>query len=758
MRFFLTAVVLALAFLSLSLPLISALADPVIVALTVMPPPPSGPGDVLVPPQPQVKSRGYVLEKINLDAVIEGQKADCTLKYVIYNPGKTPLEVDFLVPLPEGGQVTGLTLLNGKTELVGEIYDKEQALAIYQKIVSQMRDPALLEYAGRSTYRARVFPVPPGQRQTLELHFDYLAPKSEGRVSLAFPLAGPLTQGFAPELDIHVVIKESEGLSASAVYSPLAGVDIKHQKGQEAVVSFKDEDQPVPNFFRLHYNLESGPLGALVLSHKPEEKEDGFFLFLADPVLDLQAEKKVSKNVVFVLDKSGSMNGPKFEQAKGALRFILERLGQEDSFNLVDYNERVVAWKPELMAMSPENRDSALNYVDNLRSGGTTNIEEALKTAFNLVDDPSLPNYIIFLTDGQPTAGVTGEVQLAQVAREANTTKEARLFAFGLGFNVNSRLLDRLSGQAGGTSVFVDPDENLETQVSTFFSRLTTPALTRPVLSAKTNLNRVIPEILPDLFTGQQQVVVGRYPKGGATTFTLAGGRGGKKESFEYPVTLSSKATADGEFIAGVWAQRRIGEIIDALDLAQGEPNPELVAELVSLSKKYGILTPYTSFLALEDQDITRPAALAPLAQANMRVLGETVGRQANYQRSVKAKMRMADSAPPAPSGAIARQEAQMMASMDQTVVQAQEAGRGGSLNLPQQWGGRTFFFKSGQWQGENLTEKDLKNPKTIVQLSEEYFELASRLEARELVWLTRSEPILFQHEGLNYLIEPVKP
>lgn len=690
----------------------------------------------------------YVLESLELDVTIDGQKARCTLKYVIFNPGNRDMEVDFLAPLPPNGTITGLTLFDGKKEMPGNVYNKNEAWNIYRDIVANLKDPALLEYAGRDTFRARIFPVPANGRQTLELTFDYLVSKNDGQAAFNFPLAGPVTLGQKPALNVHVVVKNANGVSG--LYSPVPNASIKQEKGMDSVVTYQSSGQPVLDYFQLFFKLDAGPLGGLVLSHKPSQNEDGFFMFLAEPALNMTDNIEVSKNVVFVLDKSGSMSGPKFSQATEALRFILERLNEKDNFNLVDYNGDIYAWQPELAAMTPENRKAALAYVDNLRANGNTDIEGALKESFRMISDPTAPNYVIFLTDGQPTVGETNEMRLAEIAAKANPQNSARLFAFGVGYDVNARLLDRLSGQANGTSVFVAPDENLETKVASFFARLTTPALTGPSLKAGTNLNRVMPQVLPDFFTGQQVVVVGRYPKGGAATFTLTGRQGDKDQTYIYNVNLAEGPTQDGAFIASIWAQRRIGEIIDMLDL-KGH-NQELVDELVQLSKKYGILTPYTSFLALEDQAITADEKLQEIAAENVTIMDDTVGQSANKQREIKGGMKTVNSAPAPMSSKLDEMEA--YAALDKQVA---SAGNFNKMHAPNNWAGQIFFYKNGQWQAENLKEKDLAKPVNIVQLSDEYFELAQQLSPDEMVWLTQKDPVLFNHNGVTYLIEPVK-
>ena len=711
----------------------------------------------------------YELEKIGLTAEINGQKARCTLKYVIYNPGNSPIEVDFLAPLPTEGTVTGLVLFDGQKEMPGNVYNKDEAFKIYSEIVASLRDPALLEYAGRGLFRARIFPVPPKGRQTLELNFDYLVEKNDDQIGFSFPLAGPLTAGRTPEQDIHLVIKNVAGLSG--IYSPEDGAVVKHESGRDAVVTF-NRKAPVQNRFRLYFSTAPSELGGVVLSHKPNQNEDGFFLFMADPVLSAQSSAKASKNVIFVLDKSGSMNGPKFEQARKALRFILERLNPEDNFNLIDYNSRVYSWQPELMNMNPENRSLALSYVDNLRSGGSTNIESALTTSLDMMTKSSQSGYVIFMTDGQPTEGEGNEMKLAEIAKKANRNNAARLFSFGVGFDVNARLLDRLSGQAGGSTVFVDPDEDLEASVSSFFSRFTTPALTKPSLNGTLPVNRVLPETLPDLFSGQQMVVVGRYPKGGETTFTLSGQQGEKTATYTYKVNLADGPSSDGQFIAAFWAQRRIGELIDQIDMAGGKPSQELVDELVQLSKEYGILTPYTSFLALEDQAITNRDELVPLAADNLSIMSESVGASANAQRDFKNRaIDFSGYYRNHPSLAEAEQQLSKTASMDKQVNRARAAATPApsdatgnlspqrpsapKVNAPMQLAGQTFFYKKGQWQAADLSDDDLKSPTVIQQFSEEYFTLAGQLGAEEMVWLSQKESVIFKFKGTTYLVEP---
>ncbi|MDR1546343.1 MAG: VIT and VWA domain-containing protein, partial [Deltaproteobacteria bacterium] len=561
-------------------------------------------------PMPLPRDSGLVVEALELKADIDGQKAKITLNQTVRNTGRGPLEFDFLVPLPFGGAVSGLVASVDGQELVGQIHGREEALAVYRSIVEQMRDPALLEYAGRDLYRARIFPIPPGRASTLTLSAELLVPKNDGRLDFIWPLAGPLTQGRTPERQSVVV--NLRGRKIGGVYTPLSEAKVTALSPEAARVELTADHAPALPAFQLHWREDSGKMGGLVLSHKPEQGEDGFFLFLAEPAFATEV-KQIPKSVIFVLDRSGSMEGHKFAQAKGALEFVLERLAPEDSFGLVDFSGEASLWRPELEAMTPAAKASAVQYVKNLRAGGGTNIGAALTAGFKLAA-AGRPTYALLLTDGEPTEGLTDELPLAAAAASANSLG-ARVFAFGVGHGVNARLLTRLASQASGTAIFVAPEASIEEKVSAFFAKLVNPALVRPQLTASRTVNRLEPSTLPDVFFGGQTVVVGRYPQGGPTVFTLRGQEDGQEAIHAHRTTLAEGPSEGGDFVARLWAQRRIGAILEQIDL-RGE-NPELVAELVGLSKKYGVMTPYTSFLALEGEALTDGAALQDRASRN---------------------------------------------------------------------------------------------------------------------------------------------
>ncbi|MDR1084723.1 MAG: VIT and VWA domain-containing protein [Deltaproteobacteria bacterium] len=713
---------------------------------------PSPMNDMLPPVlPPAAQAEFYSVERLELDIKIDGQLVRAVLRQTVRNTGASLLEMDYLVPLPTESEISGLILLADGQELAGKIYDRKEAFAVYQQIVQQIKDPALMEYVGRGLFRARIFPIPPKEARTLELSLQYMLQKKDDVLTLNFPLAGPLTKGkTVSNQEVKVSLVNVPNLAN--VYSPISGVEV--EEGEEVKVSYSAESSPALDNFPLYIKQQEGSLGAMILSHKPDDKEDGYFLFLAEPSLAESDEAfETGKEVIFVLDTSGSMVGKKFGQAVQALKFVLERLKPEDSFNLVDFNSRVSSWAKEPRIMTPENRKQALDYLSNLRAAGGTNIERALTESLKMAGLQGKPTYLLFLTDGEPTTGKTGEKELALLAQK-NNQKSVRIFSFGVGFGVQARLLDRLSGDAGGITVYVNPEDNLEDKVALLYSRLESPVLTNPKLTVDLKTNRLIPGKMPDIFQHNQTLVVGRYPAGGSVKFTLTGQAGGKSQEFTFPGVLARESDPNGEFVELLWAQRRVGEIVDYIDLNQLKDGPEfeeLAGELLTLAKKYGILTPYTSFLALENISLTDNRANARAVGRNLDIIQEVTGSSATVQRGRKQDL-MAAAAPmkPVPE-AEAKAQFEAMADMDMAA-----AGSGDKMIPPKQLGSKNFFLKNGQLMDGSLTEADLKKIVEIEQFSPEYFVLAGEVAPEGSSWLSQTTPVVFKHKSKVYLIKPV--
>ena len=398
-------------------------------------------------------ARSYEIREVSIDARVRDQVAEVQVSQTFHNPGSSQLEAEFLFPLPEEGAIQNFVLLVDGKELPGRLMPKDEARRIYEDIVRTKRDPALLEYMGRGLYRTSVFPIPPGADRKLTMRYTQLCKRDRDVVEFAYPLG---TQKFTTKpiqsLRLDVSIQSKEPIKS--VYCPTDDASIRRNGDREASVSLERRDVIPSADFRLVYTLAEGTIGASVLSFRPSESEDGYFLLLASPQIKAADVPIQPKTVVFVLDRSGSMSGKKIEQARNALKSVLNNLRDDDLFNIVVYDDRVESFKPELQRFSSQVREEAIRFVDNIREGGSTNIDEALRASLGMIVDDRRPSYVIFLTDGLPTAGETRELNIADHCRQANA-RHARLFCFGVGYDVNARLLDRISGGNSGVSEYV---------------------------------------------------------------------------------------------------------------------------------------------------------------------------------------------------------------------------------------------------------------------------------------------------------------
>jgi Ca-activated chloride channel family protein len=681
------------------------------------------------------------IESVDVRADIQDQAAKVRVSQVFRNPSSIPMEAQVLFPLPEGAAVSGLTLLVDGKELTGRLMGHDEARRIYEEIVRRRRDPALLEYMGRDLFQTSVFPVSPGGESTVQLQYSQLLKKDSGLITFGLPL-GTAKHSEKPVEHLTVSVNIAAPSPIRTVYSPTHEVDISRTDGSRAAVKLSLNNIASPDDFRLLYSTDSNPVGLNVISYKPNDNEDGYFALLATPDTRADHTVKLAKTVVFLCDRSGSMSGPKIAQVKSALQYLLHQLDSADTFNIVAYDSEVEAFRPELQRANAAAIDAAIAWVGGISAGGGTNIDGALHTGLRMLTDSSRPNYLLFMTDGEPTVGERSETQIAANAAQANKVN-ARLFAFGVGYDVNARLLDRLARELRGTSIYVRPNENIEAPVSTFYGKIAAPMMTGVGVDIQLDgglVARVYPRQMPDLFRGDQLVLVGRYRKGGDAKIALTGEAGGKKVDFTYHANFAERSADDSNgFVARLWATRRIGEIIDDMDL-HGR-NQELVDELVALSQKYGILTPYTSFLTEDSVNLTARAAnnvfAADSVSKQMAVVG---GQPGVMQREAKAQFQNAITVQAAASPAAGR------------------GGRGAPEEARMQQVGQKVFFKKGKsWQDSSVTADQAEHAVHVAQFSKEYFDLAASHGGVMAQYLALDEPVLVNLGTQTYQIDPEK-
>ena len=672
----------------------AAIADGVMIVEPPMPRPIVPPPHPRPEPVPEPLPVKYHRVKVEID----GNIATTTIDQVFKNDHAVDLEGTYIFPLPEEAAITEFAMFADGKRMTGEVLDKDKARKIYEDIVRRMRDPGLLEYMGRNMFRARVYPIPKNGEKRIELVYKETLHYDAGTYRYIYPLN---TERFSPKPleEVSISVRARSRIPIKAMYSPSHDVDVTVEKN-EARCGYEAKNIKPDKDFILYYTVSEKDIGLSLLTHR-KPGEDGYFMLLVSPG-DIEG-RAIDKDIVFALDTSGSMSGEKMKQARDALRFCLNSLGKGDRFNLVNFATSVTPWKDELVTADADNVRNALGFVDKLAARGGTNIDEALVAAASQFRDAGRPRMLVFLTDGQPTVGITEIKHILENLAAANKAG-ARLFVFGVGNDVNTHLLDKIAEAHRGVPEYVRPQEDIEVKVSSFYRKVSEPILADTKLDMPgVRTSDSYPTALPDIFRGTQLLLFGRYQGDGATRIVLSGKVSGQGKEFVHEGTFS-REEGGNEFIPRIWATRKIGYLMNEIRL-NGEKK-ELVDEIIRLSKEHGIMTPYTSFLILEkDEDFKRwgiPEAEAP----QVRSAGT------RYESRMRAS-----------AGADSVEGAMDIGAMKSSKTVSRPHASLPAARTVKHIGDKTFYLQQdGSWV-DAKSDKRLR-VKKIAYLSDDYFEL----------------------------------
>ena len=553
---------------------------------------------VLIPKDASLPALAIKSQRV--DIRIKDGVANVKVDQVFKNSVDRDLEAIYVFPLPENASIADFAMTIDGKRVSGELVEKDKARGIYEEIVRRMKDPGLLEHMGGNLFRVSVYPVRRNSEQRIELTFSQPLEFESGLYRLVYPLrTGETSSRTLEDFTVGARIVSAEPIKT--VYSPSHAVGITRKGDHEAVVGFEENRSLLDRDFVLYYAVSRKDFGLSLLTHAVKG-EDGFFIAMIAPPAAPPEELRMAKDVVFVFDTSGSMAGKKIEQARGALAYGIRRLNPGDRFNVIRFSTDVEPYRDGWVDVDDKARDSALEFVRRIEARGGTAIDEALRSALSLKYDKNRPSMILFLTDGKPTLGETEPEPILANVTKANGGKDAaerRIFVFGVGDEVNTLLLDKLAARNGGLSSYVKPEEDIEIKVSGLADKISYPVLTHPVLTVdKLRVKQVHPQALQDLFCGEQVLVFGRYEGSGHVAVRLTGEVNGKKREYVFEDTFPA-VNADNEFVPRLWATRRVGHLLD--EIRQRGEDPELKQEVVRLGKEYGIMTPYTSYLVLEN-------------------------------------------------------------------------------------------------------------------------------------------------------------
>ncbi len=704
---------------------------------------------------------------VKVNTRITDQVAVTAVDQEFYNPNPARLEGTFVFPIPKGAHINKFTMeIDGK-QVEAELLPADKARRIYEDIVRKLKDPALLEYAGRDVFKVRIFPIEPNSKKRITLSYTELLKADDGLVSYVLPLN---TEKFSakPVKNVSVKVDLESKRPLKSIYSPSHAVEVKRNGANRATAGYEASDVQPDTDFALYFAPEKDEIGVNLLTHRTGG-EDGYFLLLASPGVDVKERQVVMKDVAFVLDTSGSMAGKKLDQAKKALQFCVENLNDGDRFELIRFSTEVEPLFDKLVEATKANRTKAEDFIKDLRPIGGTAIDDALRKALALrPSQGDRPFVVIFLTDGRPTIGTTDEDQIVTGVKKASEG-HTRVFCFGIGTDVNTHLLDRITEDTRAVSQYVLPEEDLEVKVSTFFSKIKEPVLANPTLKFTGDIRatKLYPSPLPDLFKGEQLVLVGRYSGKGDSAVIVEGTVNGTEKKLTYEVRFPGEST-ENEFIPRLWATRRVGYLLDEIRL-HGE-NAELREEVTDLARKYCIVTPYTAYLILEDEAQRNvPAPMRSLqsfdadggARREARQAWEEYKMDRSGDRAVAgarygiALKDAVAAAPAASAGALEASKALGLPAGSAVGSEATPANRNKErlLQYAQQAqfvAGKNFFQNDKQWI-DSAVQKQPNAKRVRIQFgSPEYFDLMAK-HSKVLPWLALGQNVQFIYNDILY-------
>ncbi|MHC5064359.1 MAG: VIT domain-containing protein [Planctomycetota bacterium] len=539
---------------------------------------------------------------LTVKANIKDGVASTEVIQVIKNAGHRPLEATWLLPLPAGAIADHFTMTMGGKEVSGQILPPDKARHIYESIVRSRRDPGLLEYVGQGCLRARIFPIPAKGQVRVRVRYRQVLDPRDGLFEWSYPFRAARLQGRTPQrvvLDLQI----NSRTPIKNLYSPNPTLDLAKKGDHQARVSMELDQSSYPTQdTRVYYSVSAEKVGLDLLTYR-KGNAPGYYLMMLAPQEEWPQTEHASKTVQFVIDTSGSMQGEKIQQAKAALRFFVQSLNPADKFNIIPFSTEARPFFVVPQEVNETNLAKALRLIESIAARGGTNIEDALSKALaggypSSTEDKGEVRIMVFLTDGQPTVGLTDPEDLLTGITNRNTNG-TRIFVFGVGSQVNTKLLDKIAEQSGGDRDYVREDEDIEIKTSALLTKLSHPVLTNLRLSVDgLEISETMPNKLPDLFKGSRLLTVGRYRGHGMRAIRLRALVDGKEREFVFEGRFSERSRGHG-FVPTLWAQRKIGQLLDAIRL--NGPIAELVSEVQRLGREHGIVTPYTSHLILEE-------------------------------------------------------------------------------------------------------------------------------------------------------------
>jgi Ca-activated chloride channel family protein len=509
-----------------------------------------------------------------------------THRHVFQNESKARLEGVYRLMVGEGATATGFAYWNGEEKIVGEVFERQAAREIYEAMSGMRRDPGLLEQTGEGSFSFRVFPIEPAEKKRVEVTTGRLLQRRRGRIEYRARLA---------RADAGLDVELRDGRGVESIESPTHAL----------------ETEPVPGGVRVHVGAPRDPAtaapelvltyanGAAEVLHATVHRGEGAGYFSVALGTRPSSDERTPHDVTLVLDRSGSMDGEPMEAAKAAAKKVIDQLEPTDAVNVIAFDDKVESLFDKPRALDADTRRQADRFLSRLSARGGTEIAKALDRALASQTRDARPDVVFFLTDGQSDGPSAIKIASADTSATA-------VFTVGLGSGVDKALLGKIASLRHGRFTFVADARAVGAELPKLLAQLSPPALTDLKLSAEgARLDLVYPSQLPDLFQDDELRVSGRIEGKGPAKILLEAKDHGRPRRFE--VAIDPDAASTRPWVARTWALSRVG---DLLEQERGSTNEKESAqmhdEIVELGLTWELVTPYTSFLALPEKEITK--------------------------------------------------------------------------------------------------------------------------------------------------------
>ena len=678
-------------------------------------------------------SSALPLEHTHINAQITGPVAVVAVTQRFRNPLEEAVELEYLFPLPEDAAITGFTLRVGERRIVGSLREHETARADYEAARDAGKRAGLMEQRRPNLFAVRLANVRSGETVTAEMHYQQRLKYEEDGERGGYEFVYPM--GLTPKYDspthpgegegVHAPVAQGErigpveiqvaadaGFAIGAATSPSHPIEVTMLDERRAQVRLKGEHIPDHDFVLRIAREDTGPRGETWVSAAAEGPAV-FMTTLVPPMLEGDPEPP-QREFIFVLDRSGSMAGQPIRQARNALRACLRALNLGDTFAILLFDNRVEWFRGEPVPVTQENIDAADAFLDKVEGRGGTEITGALDAALRLPADGQRGRVIVFLTDG----AVSAEARLLEGLRKS--IGDARLFAFGVGPSVNRALINRMAALGKGRAQFLQLHEDIEGAIIRFQDSIAFPALTGLALTCEGGeAADVYPARLPDLYYGQPLEICGRWKAAGKEAAVLIV----KAERAGQPVEIRAALKLEGgrdPAIERIWARARVDDLLDQTAL-QPERYKELSKEITRLALEHGLVTPLTSFAAVEEGEtgLEGKPRLIRVAQPLPAGL--------DHERFLNPGWMNAASATGGLMGAAPKMLRSMLSS----------DAAGALTNRP-----TAAFFTAAEQRGINAQERNMPR-RAVMDRGEAFTPAADALDAETLLrWLARTQNI----------------